>query len=84
MLQTVLAGLSELYGRHIVLNLSNTFFCVWQIGCALAPSLNSLIAFRFLAGIGGSACMTLGGACISDLVRPPVNILLPTAETADF
>ncbi|EPE09936.1 major facilitator superfamily transporter multidrug resistance [Ophiostoma piceae UAMH 11346] len=63
----LLAGLSELYGRHIVLNISNAFFCVWQIGCALAPSLNSLIVFRFFAGIGGSACMTLGGACISDL-----------------
>ncbi|CAK7206870.1 hypothetical protein SEUCBS139899_009676, partial [Sporothrix eucalyptigena] len=62
-----LAGLSELYGRHIVLSASNVFFCAWQIGCALAPSLDSLIIFRVLAGIGGSACMSLGGACIGDL-----------------
>ncbi|CAK7227981.1 hypothetical protein SCUCBS95973_006728 [Sporothrix curviconia] len=63
----ILAGLSELYGRHIVLTVSNIFFCGWQIGCALAPSLDALIVFRVLAGIGGSACMSLGGACIGDL-----------------
>ena len=61
--------MSELYGRHVVLSVSNVFFCAWQIGCALAPSLDSLIVFRVLAGIGGSACMSLGGAVIGDLVR---------------
>lgn len=60
--------MSELYGRHVVLSVSNVFFCAWQIGCALAPSLDSLIVFRVLAGIGGSACMSLGGAVIGDLV----------------
>jgi multidrug resistance protein len=63
----VLAGLSEIYGRHWVLVFSNVFFCVWQIGCALAPSLNALIVFRLLAGIGGSACLVLGGGIIADL-----------------
>ncbi|KAI0132698.1 major facilitator superfamily domain-containing protein [Xylariales sp. AK1849] len=61
-----LAPLSEIYGRAIVITCSNAFFCSWQIGCALAPSLGSLIAFRFLAGIGGSACLTLGGGVIAD------------------
>ena len=65
----LLAGLSELYGRHYVLTCSNLFFCVWHIGCALAPSLAALIAFRFLAGVGGSAVMTLGGGSISDCFR---------------
>jgi multidrug resistance protein len=63
----VLAGLSEIYGRHIILVFSNIFFCVWQIGCALAPSLDGLIVFRLLAGIGGSACLVLGGGIIADL-----------------
>ncbi|OAA68404.1 major facilitator superfamily transporter multidrug resistance [Niveomyces insectorum RCEF 264] len=63
----LLAGMSEQYGRHIVLTASNAFFCAWQIGCALAPSIGSLIAFRVLAGIGGSACMSLGGALIGDM-----------------
>ncbi|KAJ3496300.1 hypothetical protein NLG97_g2754 [Lecanicillium saksenae] len=64
-----LAGLSEIYGRYYVLTASNTFFCAWHIGCALAPSLNSLITFRFLAGVGGSAVLTLGGGSISDCFR---------------
>ncbi len=52
-----LAPLSELYGRQPVLGAANVFFCVWQIGCALAPSIESLIVFRFLAGIGGAGCL---------------------------
>lgn len=52
-----LAPLSEIYGRRVVLSAANAFFCVWQIGCALAPSIESLIVFRFLSGIGGAGCL---------------------------
>ncbi|PQE28963.1 major facilitator superfamily transporter protein [Rutstroemia sp. NJR-2017a BBW] len=63
----ILAPLSEIYGRRYVLTGANIVFCLWQIGCALAPSLESLIGFRFLAGIGGSGCLTIGGGVIADL-----------------
>ncbi|KAF6788160.1 major facilitator superfamily transporter [Colletotrichum musicola] len=63
----ILSPLSEIHGREVVLNSANLWMTTWQIGCALAPSLNSLIAFRFLSGIGGSACLTIGGGVISDL-----------------
>ncbi|KAH0605650.1 uncharacterized protein H6S33_004872 [Morchella sextelata] len=63
----LLSPLSEIYGRGPVLNYANAFFVVWQIGCALAPNLNSLIVFRFFSGIGGSGCLTIGGGVISDL-----------------
>jgi len=63
----VLAPLSEIYGRRIVLSCANWFFVVWQIACALAPNIGSLIVFRFLAGIGGSGCLTLGAGVIADL-----------------
>ncbi|TVY90092.1 MFS transporter [Lachnellula willkommii] len=63
----ILAPLSEIYGRRFVLTGANSFFCVWQIGCALAPNLSALIVFRFLAGIGGSGCLTIGGGVIADL-----------------
>jgi len=66
----LLAGMCELYGRRYVLCAANVFFCVWQIGCALAPNLNSLIVFRFLSGVGGSGCMTIGGGVIADLFPP--------------
>ncbi|KAI0100875.1 major facilitator superfamily domain-containing protein [Nemania sp. FL0031] len=64
-----LSPLSEIYGRAVVLSSANAFFCVWHIGCALAPSLNALIVFRFLCGVGGAGCMTLGGAVIGDLFQ---------------
>jgi MFS family permease len=50
-----------------VLNAANIFLTAWQIGCALTPSVGALIGFRFLAGVGGSACLTIGGGIISDL-----------------
>ncbi|KAJ0419627.1 major facilitator superfamily domain-containing protein [Aspergillus carlsbadensis] len=63
----VLAPLSEIYGRRPVLSGANWFFVVWQIGCALAPGIASLIVFRFLAGIGACGCLTLGAGVIADL-----------------
>lgn len=65
----LLAPLSEIYGRRPVLSISNIFFCCWQIGCALAPNIQSLIVFRFFSGIGGAGCLTLGAGVISDVFR---------------
>lgn len=52
-----LAPLCEIYGRAPVLRWCNIFFCVWQIGCALAPNIASLIVFRFFSGLGGAGCL---------------------------
>lgn len=52
-----MAPLSEIYGRRLVLASANVFFCVWQIGCALAPNMAALIVFRLLCGIGGAGCL---------------------------
>lgn len=62
-----LSPLSEIYGRNIVLTAANSFFCLWLIGCSLAPSIGTLIFFRFMSGVGGSACQTIGGAVIGDV-----------------
>jgi multidrug resistance protein len=62
-----LAPLSEVYGRRIVLSGANWFFVVWQIGCALAQNIETLIICRLFAGIGGSGCLTLGAGVIADL-----------------
>jgi multidrug resistance protein len=66
----ILSPLSEIYGRCIVLNVSNVFFCAFTLGCALAPNLGGLIAMRFLAGFGGSACLTIGTGVIADMFVP--------------
>ncbi|KAK3987503.1 fluconazole resistance protein 1 [Cladorrhinum sp. PSN332] len=64
-----LAPLSEIYGRKQVLGAANVVFCAMHIGCALAPNMAALIAFRFLAGIGGAGCLTLGAGIIADVFR---------------
>jgi MFS family permease len=63
----VLSPLSEIYGRYVVFISATLWFCVWLIGCALAPSIETLVFFRFMSGLGGSACQTIGGAIIADV-----------------
>jgi multidrug resistance protein len=65
-----LSPLSEIYGRCIVLNCANVFFCAFTLGCALTPNLGGLIGMRFLAGVGGSACLTIGTGVIADMFVP--------------
>ncbi|KAK6063374.1 transporter [Seiridium cupressi] len=64
----IFAPLSEIYGRVVIYNACNVAFIAFHVACATAPSLNSLIAFRFLAGFFGSCPTTNGGASIADMV----------------
>ncbi|KAI1127720.1 major facilitator superfamily domain-containing protein [Nemania abortiva] len=59
--------LSELYGRVIVLQLVNLIYLFFNLGCGLARTKGELIAFRFLAGLGGSAPLAIGGGVLGDL-----------------
>ncbi|KAI0292739.1 major facilitator superfamily domain-containing protein [Russula brevipes] len=62
-----LAPLSELYGRSHVIQMSNLWYLVWNTACGFAQSKNELIVFRFLAGLGGSAPLAIGGGVVGDL-----------------
>ncbi|KIL86273.1 hypothetical protein FAVG1_10671 [Fusarium avenaceum] len=62
-----LSPLSEIYGRRIVMMASNLVFCLFLVACVLSPSIDLLIFFRFMCGVGGSASQTVGGAVIADL-----------------
>jgi MFS family permease len=42
----------------------------FNLGCGLARTKEQLIVFRFLAGIGGSAPLSVGGGVLSDLFNP--------------
>lgn len=55
---------SELYGRVRLLQLSNVWYLAWNLGCGFATTKSQFFAFRFLAGIGGSAPLALGGGAI--------------------
>ncbi|KAG1755713.1 major facilitator superfamily domain-containing protein [Suillus lakei] len=50
-----------------VFHLGNLFFLAFNLGCALSPNTASLIVFRFLAGLSGSAPIACGSGVISDL-----------------
>ncbi|KAJ7841169.1 MFS general substrate transporter [Mycena olivaceomarginata] len=47
--------LSELYGRLLVLQISNIWFLVFNTICGFAKTPTQLLVFRFLAGFGGAA-----------------------------
>ena len=51
----IIAPLSEMYGRVVVLQSANMFYLVFNTACGFAPSGNQMLAFRFLSGFGGSA-----------------------------
>ena len=63
----ILSPLSEIYGRLYIYWGSNVAFLCFTIGCAFAPSFDSLIVFRFLAGCAGATAQTVGGGTIGDL-----------------
>ncbi|ROW15985.1 hypothetical protein VPNG_02627 [Cytospora leucostoma] len=58
---------SELYGRKRLLQTSNVWYLAWNLGCGFAQTKGQFFAFRFLAGMGGSAPLALGGGAISDM-----------------
>lgn len=62
-----LGPLSEVYGRPVVLQLANLLYLFFNLGCGLARNTGEMIAFRFLAGLGGSASLAIGGGVLSDL-----------------
>lgn len=64
-----LGPLSEIFGRSRVLQLANLWYLAWNLGCGFAQNEGQLIAFRFLAGLGGSAPLAIGGGVIGDCWR---------------
>jgi MFS family permease len=42
------------------------FYLAWNIGCGFAQNTAQLMVFRFLAGLGGSAPLSIGGGVIGD------------------
>ncbi|KAK3677906.1 hypothetical protein LTR78_002001 [Recurvomyces mirabilis] len=66
----VLGPLSEVYGRVPVLQLANLFFLIFNLVCGFAKTPAQMLVFRFLAGLGGSAPLAIGGGILADCFRP--------------
>ena len=68
----VIAPFSEIWGRMPIYHACNIAFVGFLVGCALAPSLEALIVFRFFSGVFGS-CM-----------HPSLHISLSTRSLTDI
>lgn len=55
---------SELHGRVRILQITNLWYLGWNLGCGFATNKTELFIFRFLAGIGGSAPLAVGGGAV--------------------
>jgi EmrB/QacA subfamily drug resistance transporter len=62
--------LGDLAGRRKALSAAIVFFILGAVGCALAPSMPLLVAFRALQGVGGGAVIAVAQAAIADVVSP--------------
>lgn len=65
--QLVYGPLSDRIGRKTPLYVGLAVFLLGSLGCALAPGIEWLIAFRIVQGIGASAGMVIPRAIIRDL-----------------
>ena len=65
--QLVYGPASDMFGRKPPLYFGIALFVIGSIGCALAPDIGWLIAFRFLQGLGGGAPIVVPRAIVRDL-----------------
>ena len=66
--QPLYGGLSDMFGRKIVLVYANAIFLLGSFGCYLAQTMTQLLVARVVAGIGGAGLGTLSSIIVSDLV----------------
>jgi len=65
--QLIVGPISDMVGRKLPLYGGLVLFVIGGVGSALAPSIEWLIAFRFLQGLGASAGMAVPRAIVRDL-----------------
>ena len=68
------APLSELYGRLVVNYISVPGYFFFNIGCALAPNIQTLLVCRLLVGLFAAAPQANSGGTISDIWLPKVRL----------
>lgn len=67
--QFIYGPLLERYGRKKPLYFGLVLYLLASVGCALATSVNALIAFRLLQALGGCAGMVASRAIVRDLFK---------------
>lgn len=64
--QLVMGPLSDRHGRRPVMLAGMALYALGGLGCALAPTIEALLAFRLLEGIGAAGGTTLAMAVVRD------------------
>jgi EmrB/QacA subfamily drug resistance transporter len=62
----LMGKLSDSFGRKKVFLISLILFTTSSLACGLAPNIYSLVAFRFLQGIGGASFLPTAAGIVSD------------------
>jgi len=65
--QLLYGPLSDRFGRKPILLGGVAVFVLASLGCALAPSIEALVAWRFVQALGACAGVVLGRAVVRDL-----------------
>ncbi len=65
--QLLYGPVSDMVGRKAPLYAGIGLFALASIGCALATDIQTLVAFRFVQGLGGAAGMVIARAIVRDL-----------------
>jgi MFS family permease len=63
--------MSEYFGRRGVTLVAFGWFVIGSICCAVSPNIAALLVFRFLAGVGASAPMSVTGGTFADVWHEP-------------
>ena len=69
--QLLWGSLSDRFGRKPGIMIGTVIYLIATVGCALAPSIEALLAWRAIEGIGAGAGSVLGRAIIRDLFTGP-------------
>ncbi|WP_210527472.1 multidrug effflux MFS transporter [Rubellimicrobium arenae] len=64
--QFVWGPMADAYGRKLPLILGISLFAIGSIGCALAPTVEWLVAARFIQGVGGASVGVVPRAVVRD------------------
>lgn len=62
----LMGKLSDSFGRKKVFLISLVLFTASSLACGLAPNIYSLVAFRFLQGVGGASFLPTAAGIVSD------------------
>jgi DHA1 family bicyclomycin/chloramphenicol resistance-like MFS transporter len=69
--QIIYGPLSDMFGRKPPLYAGLALYIIGGIGCALSPSIDWLVGFRFLQGMGACAGVVISRAIVRDLHTGP-------------